>query len=86
MQCVPSGSSAKAVALHRCMDMPAATNSADACSALRRCNPSVDARLNQLLRRLSIFAMVEEIPRQGRLEGCHRISAATHLICGSEGV
>ena len=30
--------------------------------------------------------MVEEIPRQGRLEGCHRMSAATHLICGLEGV
>ena len=33
--------------------------------------------------------MVEEIPRQGRLEGCHRIilmSAAKHLIpsCGLE--
>ena len=26
--------------------------------------------------------MVEEIPRQGRLEGCHRLFAATHLICG----
>ena len=30
--------------------------------------------------------MVEEIPRQGRLEGCHRMSTATHLICGLEGV
>ena len=30
--------------------------------------------------------MVEEIQRQGRLEGCHRMSAATHLICGLEGV
>ena len=30
--------------------------------------------------------MVEEIPRQGRLECCHRVSAATHLICGLEGV
>ena len=30
--------------------------------------------------------MVEEIPRQGRLEGCHRMSAATHLICGLESV
>ena len=31
--------------------------------------------------------MVEEMPRQGRLlEGCHRKSAATHLICGLEGV
>ena len=28
--------------------------------------------------------MVEEIPRQGRLEGCHRMSAAMHLICGLE--
>ena len=28
--------------------------------------------------------MVEEILRQGRLEGCHRMSAATHLICGLE--
>ena len=28
--------------------------------------------------------MVEEIPRQGRPEGCHRMSAATHLIYGSE--
>ena len=25
-------------------------------------------------------AMVEEIPRQGRLEGCHRVSVATHHI------
>ena len=24
--------------------------------------------------------------RQGRLEGCHRMSAATHLICGLESV
>ena len=24
------------------------------------------------------------IPRQGRLEGCHRMFAATHLICGLE--
>ena len=30
--------------------------------------------------------MVEEIPRQGRLEGCHRTSAAPHLIYGLEGV
>ena len=30
--------------------------------------------------------MVEEIPRQGRLEGCHRMSAATHLICGLKSV
>ena len=30
--------------------------------------------------------MVKEIPRQGRLEGCHRVPAATHLICGFEGV
>ena len=30
--------------------------------------------------------MVEEIPRQGRLEGCHRMSAATQLICGLESV
>ena len=28
----------------------------------------------------------EGIPRQGRLEGCHKVSAATHLICGLEGV
>ena len=30
--------------------------------------------------------MVEEIPKQGRLEGSYRLSAATHLICGLEGV
>ena len=30
--------------------------------------------------------VVEEIPRQGRLEGCHRMSAATHLICELESV
>ena len=30
--------------------------------------------------------MVEETPTQGRLEGCHRMSAATHLICGLESV
>ena len=30
--------------------------------------------------------MVEEIPRQGWLEGCHRMSAATHLIYGLESV
>ena len=30
--------------------------------------------------------IVEEILRQGRLEGCHRMSAATHLICGLEGM
>ena len=30
--------------------------------------------------------IVEEVPRQGRLEGCHRMSAATHLICGLESV
>ncbi len=30
--------------------------------------------------------MVEKIPRQGRLEGCHRMSAATHLIYGLESV
>ena len=30
--------------------------------------------------------MVEEIPRQGRLESCHRMSAAMHLICGLESV
>ena len=29
-------------------------------------------------------SLIEEIPRQGRLEGCHRMSAATHLICGLE--
>ena len=28
--------------------------------------------------------MVEEIPRQGRLEGCHRMSAATQLVCRLE--
>ena len=26
------------------------------------------------------------IPRQGRIEGCHRISAASHLICRLEGI
>ena len=31
-------------------------------------------------------SMVEEIPRQGRLKGCHGMSAATHLICGLESV
>ena len=30
--------------------------------------------------------MVEEIPRQGRLEGCHKIFIATHRICGLEGL
>ena len=30
--------------------------------------------------------VVDEIPRQGRLEGCHRMSAAAHLLCGLEGV
>ena len=30
--------------------------------------------------------MVEEIPRQARLEGCHRLSAATHLFCELEGM
>ena len=29
---------------------------------------------------------LEEIPRQGSLEGCHRMSAATHLISGLESV
>ena len=28
--------------------------------------------------------MVEDIPREGRLEGCHEMSAATHLICELE--
>ncbi len=28
--------------------------------------------------------MVEKIPRQGRLEGCHEMFAATYLICGLE--
>ena len=28
--------------------------------------------------------MVKESPRQGRLEGCHRMSAATDLICRLE--
>ena len=36
--------------------------------------------------RRAFIHMVEEIPRQGRLEGCHRMSAATHLICRLEGV
>ena len=35
---------------------------------------------------LSKQYMVEKIPRQGRLEGCHRMSAATHLIYRSESV
>ena len=30
--------------------------------------------------------MVEKMPRQGRLEGCHIMFAATHLICGLVGV
>ena len=30
--------------------------------------------------------VVEEIPRQGRQEGWHRMSAATHHICGLEGM
>ena len=30
--------------------------------------------------------MVEEIPGQGRPEGCQRMPAATHLLCGLEGV
>ena len=34
----------------------------------------------------AFILMVGEIPRQGRLEGCHGMSAATHLICGLEGV
>ena len=30
--------------------------------------------------------LVEEIPGQGSMEGCHRMSAATHLIFGLESV
>ena len=30
--------------------------------------------------------MWREIPREGRLEGCHRMPAAMRLICGLEGV
>ena len=30
--------------------------------------------------------MVEEISRQGRLEGCYGTSFARHLICGVESV
>ena len=30
--------------------------------------------------------MVEKIPRHCRLEGCHRMFAAKHLICGLESV
>ena len=30
--------------------------------------------------------LVEKIPRQGRLEGGHRMFAATHLICGLQSV
>ncbi len=29
---------------------------------------------------------IVEIPRQGRLESCHRMSAATHLIYGLESI
>ena len=36
--------------------------------------------------RRAFIHMVEEISRQGRLEGYHKLSAATHLICGLEGV
>ena len=32
----------------------------------------------------SFTYMVEEIPRQGRLEGCHSRCVATHLISGLE--
>ena len=32
------------------------------------------------------FNYTVEETRQGRLEGCHRMSAATHLICGLESV
>ena len=35
-------------------------------------------------RLVSQLHLVDEIPRQGRLEGCHGICAATHLISGSE--
>ena len=31
--------------------------------------------------RRAFIHMVEGVPRQGRLEGCHRMPAATHLIC-----
>ena len=40
----------------------------------------------QVLQHTSFIHTVEDIPRQGRLEGCHRVSAAMHLICGLEGV
>ena len=32
----------------------------------------------------ALIHMLKEVPRQGRLEGCNRMSAATHLICGLE--
>ena len=35
-------------------------------------------------RLVSHLHSVDEIPTQGRLEGCHRMCAATHLISGSE--
>jgi len=34
----------------------------------------------------SFISIVEKITRQGRPEGCHRMCAATHLICGLESV
>ena len=30
--------------------------------------------------------VVEDIPREGTLEGCHGMSAAMHLICELEGI
>jgi len=34
----------------------------------------------------SFTHMSEKVPRQGRLEGCHRMFAAMHLICNLESV
>ena len=36
--------------------------------------------------KIRVFHIVEKTPSQGRLEGCRRILAATHLICGLESV
>ena len=44
----------------------------------------VDSCQRRLANCRTFIHMVEKIPRQGRLEGCHRTSAATHLIYGLE--
>ena len=66
-----------------CVDCPVLLVNAQLLRAGLPCDAHIQG---SAIRHVVHTVEVGGIPRQGRLARCHRMSAATHLICGLEGM